>query len=123
LKIETWNLKLELSLAKQKLKYLNFLFFALIFLLLILLKFWKMGGSEILLILLAVLVLFGADKLPEFARSIGKGMREIKKATDEIKDELTKETQKIKQEVTEFKNSAPTSGFDEIKKDIDDSVK
>lgn len=82
-----------------------------------------MGGSEILLILLAVLVLFGADKLPGFARNIGKGMREIKKATDEIKDELTKETNTIKEEINDIKSQAPTSSYENIKKDIEDSVK
>ena len=45
-----------------------------------------MGGSEIILILLAVLVLFGADKLPGSARTLGKGILEVKKATDDIKE-------------------------------------
>ena len=80
-----------------------------------------MGGSEILLILLAVLVLFGADKLPEFARSLGKGIREVKKATDEIKDEIARETSKIKDEVNEnrdtFKSS--TNEIDEMRKEIE----
>ena len=62
------------------------------------------GGSEILLILLAILVLFGADKLPEFARGIGKGMREFKKATDDIKREITDSTSGIKNEMDNLKN-------------------
>ena len=37
-----------------------------------------------------VLVLFGADKLPEVARGLGKAMRQVREATDEIKTELTK---------------------------------
>ncbi len=49
------------------------------------------GGSEIFLVLLAVLLLFGANKLPEIAKGLGKGLRDIKKATDEIKDEITKD--------------------------------
>jgi sec-independent protein translocase protein TatA len=79
-----------------------------------------MGGSEILLILLAVLVLFGADKLPEFARSIGKGMREVKKATDEIKEELTRETQNIKKDFDELKTSTTDIGINDINKEIND---
>ena len=47
-----------------------------------------MGGGEILLIFLAILVLFGADKMPGMARSIGRGMREFQKAADEIKSEI-----------------------------------
>lgn len=40
------------------------------------------------LILLAVLLLFGAKKIPELARGLGKGIREFKDASREIKDEL-----------------------------------
>ncbi len=78
-----------------------------------------MGGSEILLILLAVLVLFGADKLPGFARTLGKGIREVKKATDEIKDEITRETTEIKKEVKENLDSLKLSELDDLKKDIE----
>jgi sec-independent protein translocase protein TatA len=60
-----------------------------------------MGGSEILLILLAILVLFGADKLPGFARGLAKGLGEVKKATDEVKEELTKHTSGIVDELKE----------------------
>ena len=46
------------------------------------------GGGEWILIVLAVLVLFGAKKIPEFARGLGKGIKEFKKAKDDIKDSL-----------------------------------
>jgi sec-independent translocation protein mttA/hcf106 len=49
-----------------------------------------MGISEIIFILFMVLVLFGADKLPEVARGLGKAMRQVREATNEIKTELTK---------------------------------
>jgi TatA/E family protein of Tat protein translocase len=78
-----------------------------------------MGGSEILLILLAVLVLFGADKLPEFARNIGKGMREIKKATDEIKDELTRETEILKKDLNQIKDD---NDLNNISKSINETA-
>jgi sec-independent protein translocase protein TatA len=65
-----------------------------------------MGGSEILLILLAVLVLFGADKLPEFARSLGKGLREIRKATDEIKNEISKESSSLTNDFSDIRKQA-----------------
>jgi sec-independent protein translocase protein TatA len=63
------------------------------------------GGSEILVILLFILLLFGADRIPGFAKSFGKGMREFKKATDDIKRELTSETADIKEELKEIKNN------------------
>jgi len=43
------------------------------------------GGYEWIIIVLAVLVLFGAKKIPEFARGLGKGVKEFKKAKDDIK--------------------------------------
>lgn len=48
----------------------------------------NMGGYEILLILLVILIFFGAKKIPELARGLGRGIREFKDATKEIKDEL-----------------------------------
>lgn len=42
------------------------------------------GGGELLLMLLVVLVLFGAKKIPELARGLGKGIREFRDATKEV---------------------------------------
>ncbi len=50
----------------------------------------SLGGSEIFLVLLAVLLLFGAKKIPELARGLGKGIREFKDASQGVQDELTK---------------------------------
>lgn len=47
-----------------------------------------LGGWEIMVILLVVLVFFGANKIPEIARGMGKGIREFKDATKEIKKEV-----------------------------------
>lgn len=47
------------------------------------------SGPEIFVVLLVVVMLFGADKLPEIARGLGKGMRQIKDATNDIKREIT----------------------------------
>ena len=46
------------------------------------------SGSELLVIVLAILILFGGKKLPEIARSIGKGLRELQKASQDFKREL-----------------------------------
>ncbi len=51
------------------------------------------GGQELILILLIVLLLFGAKKLPELAKGLGKGMKEFKKAQSEIEDEFNKATE------------------------------
>jgi len=47
-----------------------------------------LGGWEIVLILAVVLILFGAKKLPELAKGLGQGIKEFKKATKEVTDEL-----------------------------------
>lgn len=47
-----------------------------------------LGPWEIGLIILVVIILFGGKKLPELARGLGLGLREFKKATQEIKDEV-----------------------------------
>ncbi len=53
--------------------------------------FSMIGGTEIIVILMIVLLLFGGKKLPELARSLGQGIREFKKASSDIGDELRKE--------------------------------
>ena len=50
----------------------------------------SLGGQEIVIIFLIVLLLFGAKKLPELARGIGKSMGEFKKARDEFEKEITR---------------------------------
>lgn len=52
----------------------------------------SLGFGEILVIMFIVLLLFGARKLPELAKGLGQGMREFKKATSEIQDEITSAT-------------------------------
>jgi sec-independent protein translocase protein TatA len=54
----------------------------------ILLFLGSIGGPELLLILFVILLFFGAKKLPELARGLGRGIREFKDATREIKDEI-----------------------------------
>ncbi|TAF33671.1 MAG: twin-arginine translocase TatA/TatE family subunit [Cytophagales bacterium] len=50
------------------------------------------GGWELLLILFVVLLLFGAKRIPDLARGLGKGLREFKEATNEIKSDIEKGT-------------------------------
>ena len=49
---------------------------------------FNLGGGEIILILALVLILFGARKLPELAKGLGQGIKEFKKATREVTDEV-----------------------------------
>ena len=48
------------------------------------------GGGELILIIFIALMLFGSDKIPEIARAMGKGMAQLKNATNEIKSEIQK---------------------------------
>jgi sec-independent protein translocase protein TatA len=55
----------------------------------------NIGGGSLILILVVILLLFGAKRIPELARGLGRGIREFRDATKEIKDDLensTKET-------------------------------
>ena len=46
------------------------------------------GTTELIIIFLAILLLFGSKKIPEVARSLGKGIREFQKASEEIKKQI-----------------------------------
>ena len=63
------------------------------------------SGGEIFIILLAILIFFGADKIPEFARMMGKGVREFKKATDDIKREFNENTSGVMDDIKSIQNN------------------
>lgn len=50
---------------------------------------FNLGGGEIILILALVLILFGAKKLPELAKGLGTGIKEFKKATRDVTEEVS----------------------------------
>ena len=58
------------------------------------LPFLFIGGPELFVVVLIVVMLFGADKIPEIARTLGKGMRQIKDATNDIKREINETAEK-----------------------------
>ncbi|MFT6715802.1 MAG: sec-independent protein translocase protein TatA [Saprospiraceae bacterium] len=74
------------------------------------LVFLSPSGGEIIFILVAVLMLFGAKKIPELARGLGKGIREIKNATSDIQKEVTKDV------------SSGAKEFKKIRDDLKDSI-
>ena len=57
--------------------------------------FGNIGESEIILILVIILVFFGAKKIPELAQGLGKGLREFRKAAREIQDDVERDVRKI----------------------------
>ncbi len=59
---------------------------------------FSLGGPEIFVIIFAILLLFGAKKIPELARGLGKGIREFKDATKEIKDEIDEGSKAISED-------------------------
>lgn len=73
------------------------------------------SGAEIGFILFIVLMVFGADKVPEIARGLGKGMRQIRNATDDIKHEITKSAEKQGMDFKEV-----TKEIDKVKEDVDE---
>ncbi len=56
--------------------------------------FLFISGAEIFVILVIVVMLFGADKIPELARGLAKGMQQLKSATNEVKKEITESAKK-----------------------------
>ncbi|WP_245737245.1 Sec-independent protein translocase subunit TatA/TatB [Maribacter orientalis] len=69
------------------------------------------SGAEIFFIMFIVVMVFGADKIPGIAKGLGKGMRQLKDATEDIKQEIQKSADK---------QGIDTSFVKDIKKDIDD---
>ena len=74
-----------------------------------LVTFLFISGTEIAFILFIVVMVFGADKVPDIARGMGKGMRTLKDATNDIKHEITK---------TADKQGIDTSVVDDVNKEI-----
>ena len=63
------------------------------------------SGGEIFIIMVVVLLLFGANKIPEIARGLGKGMREFRKATDDIKREINESSSNIVEDIDDMKDT------------------
>lgn len=62
------------------------------------------GGPEVVIIMLMIVMLFGSKKIPEIARGLGKGMRELKNASNDIKREIRSSANSIKEEVQKVEN-------------------
>ena len=60
--------------------------------------FFEVGGGEILFTMLVALMFFGSKNVPQIARGLGKGMREIRDASNSIKSEIVREAERVKEE-------------------------
>ncbi|MET2986252.1 Sec-independent protein translocase subunit TatA/TatB [Aureibaculum conchae] len=85
-------------------------------------NFLFISGGEILVVLVIVLMLFGADKIPGIAKGLGKGMRQLKDATNDIKREITEtaEKQGIDTDLAKELKNDVKSIKDNVKSNIDD---
>jgi sec-independent protein translocase protein TatA len=70
------------------------------------LLFFSLGGQEVILLVLAVLLLFGGKKIPELMRGIGRGIREFNDARSSIKDEIEQGMKDKESSSKESKTSA-----------------
>jgi len=74
-------------------------------------SFMNLAGPDLIIILLIILVLFGAKKLPELARGMGQAVKEFQKAKDEFSDELHKagksENETAKSDVKPAESTVP----------------
>ncbi len=76
------------------------------------------SGAEIFFIMFVVVMVFGADKIPGIAKSLGKGMRQLKDATEDIKQEIQKSAEK--QGIDTSFTEDIKSEFEEVKKNVDE---
>ena len=76
------------------------------------------SGPEIMVIMLIVVMVFGADKIPEIARGLGKGMRQVKDATNDIKKEIKDSSEKHSIDTDIAKNI--NKEISNVKDNIDD---
>ena len=80
------------------------------------------SGAELVMVMLLALLFFGSKAIPDIARTLGKGLREFKKATNEIKREINEHTSDFKNNIDDISSSVRKDSED-IKKGINDHLK
>jgi sec-independent protein translocase protein TatA len=86
------------------------------------------GGGELFFIVIVVLMLFGSDKIPDIARGLGKGMQQLKDATNDIKSEIhnSADIDGLKKSFTEIGNDDDgtvrniAAEVNKVKEDVED---
>lgn len=77
---------------------------------------FDVGGGELILIVLAIILLFGPKKLPEIAKTVSKGFREVKKAQQEFTSHINTEFDDIKEPVKSVKEKIKDqTNIDDVK--------
>lgn len=74
---------------------------------------FSFGGQEMILVFLVVLLLFGAKKLPQLARGIGKSAGEFKRAREEFENEITRAEEEVDEEATVKKTKTKSAKVSE----------
>ena len=77
--------------------------------------FLFISGAEIVFIFFIILMIFGADKIPDIAKGMGKGIKKVKYATEDIKTEIKKSAEK-----KGIDTDSISKEIDKVKDDIDD---
>ena len=81
----------------------------------------QLGLSEMIVIFVVALLVFGPKKLPELGKSLGKGIREFKKATEELKSSWEDQVKDIQSPINDVKNDIRNIGQD-MKSDFYKSI-
>ena len=68
--------------------------------------FFNLGGGEIMMVMLIILLFFGSKKIPEFAKGLGKGIRQFKDATDGIQKDMHNSVKDVQNEINEVKKAS-----------------
>lgn len=71
----------------------------------------SISGGEIIIVFLFILIFFGADKIPGFARTFGRAIRQMKDATQSIQDDIQNSAKEVKKD------------FDDVKKNVENQIK
>ena len=78
------------------------------------------SGAEIVFVFFIVLLVFGADKIPSMARTLAKGMTQVRQATNDIKSEIQKSVDVDVENPTKTLTQDFKEEVDKVKKDFDD---
>jgi sec-independent protein translocase protein TatA len=85
----------------------------------------SLGGGELIVIMLFILIFFGSNKIPDLARGLGKGMREVKDAMAGVQSEIRQTMNETERSVTTTPNTEPEKKQDttpETNKDTEEKL-
>ena len=82
--------------------------------------FLFISGAEIVFVFFIVLLVFGADKIPSIAKTLAKGMTQVRQATNDIKSEIQKSVDSDIDNTTKNLSQDFQEGVDKVKKDFKD---